>query len=324
MSNNDIKLGVSLYSLSSLYNTRRLDFEGLLKTVKNMGYEGIEIVAAQMVPEYPNPSDEWLEGLKNLLKKYDLKLVCWSAYIDMGIRTDRDLSEEEIIQYTRNDLIYAKKAGAELVRTQHAITPEIFRKMVPFCKEIGMKLAIEMHSPHHPNVPVWKEYLKLMADPASEGLLGIVPDFSIFQHTPAKLAIEMYIHDGFDEKKLRTVIKMHDGGNSMEQTLSSDEFTAYEKHVIGEIYHTCSSPAKLSDLKKLIPYSFYIHGKFYYIEEDCTDPSIHYDQIIPIIKELGYKGYIASEYEGHLFSLDNDPVEQLSRYVTMNRRLLDY
>ena len=38
-------------------------------------------------------------------------LVCWSAYIDMGIRSDRDLTPEEIIQFTRNDMIYAKKAG---------------------------------------------------------------------------------------------------------------------------------------------------------------------------------------------------------------------
>ena len=48
-----------------------------------------------------------------LLLKHDLKPLCWSAYIDYGIRSDRDLNEEEIIQFTLNDLIYAKKAGFE-------------------------------------------------------------------------------------------------------------------------------------------------------------------------------------------------------------------
>ncbi len=46
----------------------------------------------------------------------------------MGIRTDENLTEEEIIQFTKNDLIYAKKAGFPMVRTQHAISPDIFQK----------------------------------------------------------------------------------------------------------------------------------------------------------------------------------------------------
>lgn len=322
MAENNIKLGVSLYSFTSLYNTYKLDFEGLLKKASEMGYEGIEIVAAQMVPEYPNPSDEWLEEFKRLLKKYNLHLVCWSAYIDMGIRSDRDLSEAEIIQYTRNDLIYAKKAGADLVRTQHAITPAIFKKMLPFCKELGMKLAIEMHSPHHPDVPVWKEFLEIMAEPESQGYLGVVPDFSIFQHTPHKLALDYYISGGFDKEKLDKVVKLHDKGKTKDEILSSNTFTDYEKKCIEEIEHRFSAPAKVADLAKLIPYSFYIHGKFHYIPEECIDPTIPYEEIIPLIKRLGYKGYIASEYEGHGLNPNEETQEQLSRFVAMNTRLL--
>ena len=112
----NIKLGISLYSFSTEYIHEKLDLEGVLKKARDMGYKGVEIVAAQMVPDYPYPTDEWLEMFKGLLDKYQLEPVCWSAYIDMGIRTDRDLTEDEIIQYTVNDLIYAKKAGFPMVR----------------------------------------------------------------------------------------------------------------------------------------------------------------------------------------------------------------
>ena len=66
-----------------------------------------------MVPEYPYPSDRWLNEFRELLQKHGLQPICYSAYIDYGIRTDRDLTEEEIIQFTVNDMIYAKKAGIE-------------------------------------------------------------------------------------------------------------------------------------------------------------------------------------------------------------------
>ena len=185
----NIKYGVTLYSYSNEYVNGLLSFEEILRTVKKQGYTGIELVASQMVPEYPYPSDEWLAYLKNLLKEIGLEPVCWSAYIDMGIRSDRDLTEDEIIQFTVNDLICAKKAGFPMVRTQHAISPAIFRKMIPFCKELDMKLTIEMHHPHHPEVPVWKEYIDIMRG-EGKGVLGFVPDMSIFSNHPHELWVK--------------------------------------------------------------------------------------------------------------------------------------
>ena len=117
----DIKIGCSIYSFTYFYDLRLMDLEDLLKTAHEMGYEGIEIVVAQMAPEYPNITDEWIKNFRELLDKYQLHLVSWSAYIDMGLRADRDLTDEEIREHTRRDLILAKKAGADLVRTQHAL-----------------------------------------------------------------------------------------------------------------------------------------------------------------------------------------------------------
>ena len=58
--NTDIKIGVSLYSLSTEFIHGTLDLEGCLKAVHDMGYKGIELVAAQMVPDYPFPSDGYI------------------------------------------------------------------------------------------------------------------------------------------------------------------------------------------------------------------------------------------------------------------------
>ncbi len=315
----DIKIGVSIYSFTYFYDLKLMSLEDLLRTAHEMGYEGVEIVVAQMAPEYPNISDEWIAHFRELLDKYQLHLVSWSAYIDMGLHPDRDLTDEEICEHTRRDLILAKKAGADLVRTQHAIKPKNFRAMLPFCKQLDMKLCIEMHAPHHPDVPVWKEYLEIMAEPESEGYLGVVPDFSIFQYAPHKQMIENYLREGFREDKLNAVIELNKKRMTEEEIIATDDFTDYEKKVISDIVGHYQSPAKLEDLKKLIPYSPYIHGKFHFLDENCHNPCIPYEEIIPMVKELGFKGYIASEYEGW----DEAAMEQLKRYVTLLNRLLE-
>ncbi|MDF2672162.1 MAG: sugar phosphate isomerase/epimerase [Clostridiales bacterium] len=319
---NKIKLGVSLYSFSTEYISEQLDLEGLLKKVKELGFEGIEMIPAQMAPEYPYLSDEWIEEFKGLLAKYELTPVCWSAYIDMGIRSDRDLTEEEIIQYTLNDLIYAKKAGFPMVRTQHAISPKIFRAMIPYCKQLGVKLTIEMHHPHHPDVPVWKEFFEIMKG-EGKGVLGFVPDFSIFQTRPHQLYIDQSISYGCRVDKLNEIIEKHDQKVPLEEVLK-DELLEIEKHVAEEIYHKFSAPAKMEQWKDIIDCVFYIHGKFYYLADGEHDPCIPYEELLTTIKDLGYNGYIASEYEGHHFDETIDSAVQLQRYVALNKKILGY
>ena len=318
---NDIKLGISLYSFSTEYIHEKLDLEGVVKKAADMGYKGVEIVAAQMVPEYPYPSDEWLRGFKGLLEKYDLEPVCWSAYIDMGIRSDRDLTEDEIIQYTVNDLIYAKKAGFPMVRTQHAISPEIFRRMIPFCKKLNMKLTIEMHHPHHPEVDVWKEYFAIMRG-EGKGILGFVPDFSIFQTMPHKLYLDQALSLGCRPEKLAEIVEIHKTSKDLGR-IEAGDFNEMEKHTAEEMFGKFSAPARIQQIREFIDCVFYIHGKFYYLDNDDHDPCIPFEEIIAEIKKAGYKGYIASEYEGHHFDETVDSEVQLRHFAALNRRLLE-
>ena len=318
--NNDIKFGITLYSFSTEYIHEKLDLEGVLKKARDMGYKGVEIIPAQMAPEYPYLSEEWIEELKALLKKYDLEPVCWSAYIDMGIRSDRDLTEQEIIQYTLNDMIYAKKAGFPMVRTQHAISPEIFKKMIPYCKQLDMKLTIEMHHPHHPEVPVWQEYFKIMKG-EGKGYLGFVIDYSIYQTMPHQLYLNQALEYGCRPEKLQEIIEIHKTSKDFEHVRKGD-FNEIEKHYAEEMFGKFSAPAKINQLKDILDCCFYIHGKFYYLDNDDHDPCIPFEEIMAELKNQGYRGYIASEYEGHHFDENIDSEAQLRHFIALNTKLL--
>ena len=175
-----IDISVSLYSFSTKFFDKSYDLEQCVQKAHELGFSGIEIVAAQMIPGYPNPSDEWRRWFCGILEKYKMQPLSYSAYIDMGQHTGRDLSEEEIIQCTLNDIMYASRMGFPIVRTQHAISPAILEKMIPSAKKWKVWLGVELHAPHNCQVGVWKEYLRLF-DRVGSDYIGVVPDMGIFQ-----------------------------------------------------------------------------------------------------------------------------------------------
>lgn len=319
MKQTQIQLGTSLYSMTSDYVSQKRDLRGCLESLRKMGFRGIELVAAQMVPEYPFPGDRWIDEFRQMLSDTGMEPVCYSAYIDSGLRPDRDLSHDEIVQFTMNDLLIAKKAGFPLVRTQHAISPEIMEEMLPWCERLGVKLAVEMHHPHHPHLPVWERYLELFSA-RGRGMLGVVPDFSIFQHKPHKLIIRRLIRSGFDADRLARVVELHQAHAPLEQAQAVCA-TREERDYTRMIYEKFL-PTPVEDLDMLIPFSFYIHGKFYYLENGEYDECIPFDRILPRIQALGYSGTIAAEYEGHHFDMSIDVDEQMARYAQLFRRYI--
>jgi hypothetical protein len=59
--------------------------------------------------------------------------------------------------------------------------------------------------------------------------------------------------------------------------------------------------------------------------EDYVEPSIPYDEIVKVLKQGGYKGYICSEYEGNRWIQDAFPVdsiEQVRRQQEMFKKLI--
>lgn len=206
----------------------------------------------------------------------------------MGLHYDRDLTKEEMIQSAIDDMSYAKYIGFQLVRTQHAISPEIFCEMRPYAEKIGIPLTIGMHHPHNPTFPVWKEYLEIMKE--SDGWLGMVPDFSIFAEHPHALHIRQAVEEfGCREEKFDEIAERHTAGEPKEEILKGD-YTDAEKHFVEEVFEMYGDGhAHIEWLDEILPYTKYIHGKFWYMREDEVDHTISYDRLLPIIKSQGIR-----------------------------------
>jgi len=55
---------------------------------------------------------------------------------------------------------------------------------------------------------------------------------------------------------------------------------------------------RLEGLRKIAPYTMFVHAKFYEFDENGEDPRINAKACMDIFKEVGYKGIFGIEYEG--------------------------
>ena len=87
-------------------------------------------------------------------------------------------------------------------------------------------------------------------------------------------------------------------------------------------HYIWSEPKAMLDHMPLIGH---IQAKFYEMTDDEVEYSIPYDEIVPLLIEGGFDGYLSSEYEGNRHIQDAfpvDSVEQVRRQHAMFGRLL--
>ena len=115
----NVKTGITLFSLGTPYLKGELDLEGVIRTASEMGAEGYEIVASQMIPSYPYVSDEFVDFINNCEQKYGIRPICYSANMDRGMLKDRDLTEDEMVARAITDIISANRLGCTVMREQY-------------------------------------------------------------------------------------------------------------------------------------------------------------------------------------------------------------
>lgn len=320
------KIGVTLYSFTTEYCKGIMSFEDCIRTAKELGAEGFEIVATQMIPSYPAVDDKFLGELKAICSYYAIEPVSYGANCDRGLRYDRNLTGDEMVAMAVNDIKNANKMGCHVLREQCLIGSENFRKLIPYCEAYDVKVGIEIHNPDSPITPMTQSYLDVIKESGSK-YLGLIPDFGCFAIRPNKLTWDRAIAKGANPKHMELAKQCRYEGMSQEETsarLKEDGaampvfefirdaygFQQFKKDVTNE----------LEGFQEIIPYCVHMHGKFYYMHEDLTEASMPYDDIMKVVRNSDYEGYIVSEYEEYN---SGRSIEQIARHLKMLHNYVD-
>ena len=322
---NGIKQGVSLYSFQEEYFLRQLSLEDCIRTAAAAGAPGIESIAEQMMPGFPNLSDAFYEQWRGWMQTYGTTPTAHDAMLDTKKYKGRLLTDDECMVEFERDLKHAARLGCKVVRVLCMVSPEIMIKAVPIAERYDVKMGIEVHAPYYFDHPWIMRHLEA-AERLGTKHYGLVPDMGIFTKRLPRVARDRMERQGATPKILDFVSEAYEAGVLAEYTIfearkmgGNAMDVAWAEQCRHSVY---TNPKRLTEF---MPYIFHIHAKFYEMLDDGTEYSIPYDKIIPALKAGNYQGYLSSEYEGNRHIQDAfpvDSVEQVRRQHAMFRRLL--
>ena len=76
--------------------------------------------------------------------------------------------------------------------------------------------------------------------------------------------------------------------------------------------------------REIMPRVIHVHAKFYELEADASDRSVPHAQLVSVLRQGGYDGFVSSEWEAHAWAdlEDADGFEMVRRQHELYRKLL--
>ncbi|WP_336853532.1 sugar phosphate isomerase/epimerase family protein [Sinomonas albida] len=323
-----IKLGTTLYSLTSEWAARRYDLAGMLDVVDKAGIgPGIEIVGSQTLRTYPSVTDEFVREWHEAFDRHGFAPSAFGLNLDMGRRRDRDMTPDEEYEFTAEQFRSANRLGFHLVRIQSA-KPALIRRLLPLAEELDLTMGWEIHAPMGPNAPHVVEVRELY-DEIQSPRLGFVADFSSTMHSMSPTLLRALAKKGLEPQDLDVLKRIWSKDSGINER--HGEFVGY-LHSRGIAPESLGSFARLAfnmhghvdpaEWSEIMPQIVHVHAKFYDIDENGDEPAIDYPGIVREFVRGGYDGFWSSEWEGHAFAdLDEaDPVDLVRKQHELIRR----
>ena len=336
----DIKRSVSLYSYQEGYFTGKLDLEGCIREVSKTGATGIELLAEEMIDEFPVITPDFKAKWFDWMQKYGTEPVCMDAFLENHIYDNRTCTLREQVDNMRRDLEIARTLGFKIIRTLVSTPMDVIEASLKIAEDNDVKIGIEVHSPFSLNSG-WSEGYMEMIRRTGTKYFGFIPDFGIFcRKIPTELTnqalrrgahpecieitqkfFKQRVENGFVkiryDKNLGAAnmdYRMANGQGELMDAIKAAGGNDADFAYAGASYtYSWNDPQDIIDN---IDYIYHTHGKCYYIDENYDETCIPMQQVIDAYKKAGYHGYISTEWEGfeHVDDASDMCVEQVRRH----------
>jgi sugar phosphate isomerase/epimerase len=246
-------------------------------------------------------------------------------FLDTKLYKHRKLNFDEMVASMQRDLRFAHKLGCKTMRIIVNTPPEVVVACVPLAEELDIRMGIEVHSPFHFDHPWILRYTELTRATGSDHV-GYIPDMGMYIKDYPPVFRDRFLRMGATPKIVEFILEAHKARVLPDYVLMDIRKMGANQVDLGMAetlrHNIWSNPRRMLEF---MPWIFHIHAKFYEIDETGREPSIPYDEIIPVLIEGGYTGHLSSEYEGQRHiedAFEVDGREQVRRQQEMFKRLL--
>jgi sugar phosphate isomerase/epimerase len=325
-----ITRGVTLYSYQEEYYQHAMTLEDCLAELASIGCTGVQLIAEEMVPNYPNPPQAWVDHWHEMLGKYHLTPTNLDTFVDIYVGGHRNLSLQESVDTLVGQIKLANRLGFKVVRptTGPVETPavELVERALPDAEKYDVRIAPEIHAPIPLEGNYIGSYLDLIHRTGTKHM-GFTLDFGVFCKRLPRVMVDYWVRHGAQPAVVDYVQKAFENAEPRDKVMAAVQKIGATDGNMG-LAGTSGGYGPITNtpamLKPMAPYIYNIHGKFYEMTDDLTEYSIPYQEIIPALVNLGYSHSIDSEYEGQRWTQDaviTDSCEQVRREHVMLRRL---
>ncbi|WP_459385683.1 sugar phosphate isomerase/epimerase family protein [Arthrobacter humicola] len=317
--------GVTLYSFTRAVHARQYDLDGLIRKVAAEGFgPGLEVIGFSSLRGFPDRIDDNFVGqFRDLVAEVDLVPTSLAVNVDTGIRRDRLMNHDELVEYMRKQIEVAARLGFPIARVQISLTPDAMESLLPVAEKYGVTLALEVHADQHgahERVLALRDRYEKLNSP----LLGFTADWGATVTGFAPSLLEAYRRRGASEALLGQVVDLWNGfyvdGPPNTQKVHGERFGAFiglaarngrpDLGIDFAINGTgLFGPAPLDTWLEIMPWVRHVHGKFFGIDETGEEPSVPVRSLVRQLVENGYSGAISSEYEGWHWNNWQDPFD---------------
>ncbi|MET0974761.1 MAG: TIM barrel protein [Leifsonia sp.] len=326
-----IKLGITLYSLTSEFAAGLYTPETLIKAAADHGLgPGIEFNIAQMLRTYPDVDDEFVRIWRDAMDRYELEPSAIGTNLDMGRRRERDMTPDEEHDFLARQLKTAHTLGfKKVVIRSHG--KELLRSLLPLAEKYDQKLGYEIHAPSGPNNPQVLQ-MREMYDELQSDRLGFTADFSSTMHSLSPTLLRTLRQMGMPEEYFTVMDEiwheptpMHVRNQKFEDFLTSEGFDFARLGPFTRLAFNMHGLVPPEEWLDIMPQIFHVHAKFYDIDENGDEPAMDIPRIVRQFVQGGYQGYLSSEWEGHAFSDlgESDPIELVKKQHALMRRAIE-
>lgn len=311
-------LGVMLFSLGGLFWQRRLTLGQCLEQVAALGPDqGIELIGAQSLPSYPEVSAGDVRSFRDAVGRTGVVPVSYCAYVERARSAGRVLSPLETLPLIEQEIATAQRLGFPMVRINTA-TPEVLRALAPVAERTGTALVVELATEPRtdPAVRALLEELDRLDSPG----LGVIQDFSAFVHAIPAPFLDAAVAEGTRPEAVRLVAEAWRSrrpvAEAVEEVLALPGLSPDDRSLAVTTAHIAYALFRGGDpggLRDVLPHLRHVQAKFFATDRDGSEPCIPYAQLIPILRDGGYRGRIHSEFEGFLWSDDLDAPAEIAR-----------
>ncbi len=321
------KLGTTLFSFTNEYLNLEYSFEDLVAQVAARGLgPGIEIIGFSHVRGFPRVSDEFAGRFRELMAEHRLTPTCLSVNADVAIRRGTIMNDEQAAAYFEPQLRAAAKLGFPVVRTQLAAGPGALERLLPLAEKLQIRLGPEVHAPWTLTAPVIVAYRE-MYERLKSPFLGFIPDFGASARALPPSYLDYLRRGGMPADLQALAVDIWKGPGDAQW--KRDEFgrlaaarRADPSAISGlSVMFSILSPQSPRAWLEIMHQVIHVHGKFYDFDATGYEPSIAYEELLPVFVEGGYRGYLSSEWEGHMYS-QGSGLEAVQKHHALCKRIL--